>query len=161
MRASELLRHIPQVGSLTWIGIRPARGEPMEALTRAELLTDRGIRGDRASKRAGGKRQVSLYQVEHLDVLARLLHRGAIDPSLTRRNLFVQGVNLRALMKTRFFVGDCLLHGTGEAHPCSKMETALGPGGYAAMRGHGGILAKVVEGGTVELGASVRIAPLE
>lgn len=148
---------MPQVGGLTWIGVRPARGAAMEVRAEVELVAGRGLTGDRAT---GGARGVSLIQEEHLDVLARLLGRdGPIDPALTRRNLVVAGVNLRALARARFRIGACLLEGTGECHPCSKMERALGDGGYAAMRGHGGILARVVEGGTIRLGDPVRIAP--
>ena len=160
MKASELIDHVPHVGRVTWIGIRPARDEPMEALARVEVVEDRGLRGDRASQRKGGKRQISLIQGEHLDVLARLLRKDRINPATTRRNLAVEGVNLRALARARFRVGDCLLEGTGECHPCSKMERALGDGGYAAMRGHGGILARILEGGWVALGDPVRIATL-
>lgn len=155
-----LIEHVPQVGRLEWIGRRPARGEAMEPLEAATLITGRGLEGDRAAARSGGKRQVSLIQAEHLDVVARLMRRDAVDPALLRRNLVVSGVNLRALARRHFRVGDCLLEGAGECHPCSKMEAALGDGGYAAMRGHGGILARVIEGAPIRLGDAVRAEPV-
>jgi MOSC domain-containing protein YiiM len=100
-----------------------------------------------------------LIQAEHLAVLGALLRRGPVDPTLLRRNLLVRGVNLLALKGRRFRIGDALLEGTGPCPPCSRMEEVLGPGGYNAMRGHGGLNARVIEGGVIRLGDA--LIPIE
>lgn len=146
-----LLDTLPQVGRVTWIGIRPARGEPMVELDEVQISLDKGLEGDRFSGRAGSPRQVTLIQWEHLAVIAACLHRDSIAPSLLRRNIAVSGINLLALKDKSFRIGDAILEFTGLCHPCSKMEHQLGAGGYNAIRGHGGITARVLEAGAVRL----------
>jgi MOSC domain-containing protein YiiM len=102
-----------------------------------------------------GKRGVTLIQAEHLPAIAALSGHGAIAPALLRRNLVVEGIPLVALKDRRFRVGDVVLEGMGPCDPCSRMEEALGPGGYNAMRGMGGICARIVEGGTFRRGDPV------
>lgn len=130
----------------------------MVALERAELVADRGLAGDYASQRMGGKRQVSLLQAEHLPVVAALVGARAIAPELLRRNLLIEGISVLAFRAALFRIGDTLLRGSGTCEPCSKMERNLGPGGYNAVRGHGGIVAQVVRGGSIALGDSVDFA---
>jgi len=146
-----LLSHRPGPGRLTWIGVRPERLASMVLQSEVALIAGRGVEGDHGNSRVGGKRQVTLMQAEHLEVIARLLRKERVDPSLLRRNLVVEGINLHALRAARFRVGDALLEGTGSCEPCSKMERALGHGGYNAVRGHGGITARVLEGALVRL----------
>ncbi|MBS3804771.1 MAG: MOSC domain-containing protein [Oleiphilaceae bacterium] len=151
-----LLDTLPQCGRVEWIGIRPARGEAMEALDSVTATPGKGLEGDRFKGRETSKRQVTLIQKEHLHAIASCLQRGAIGPEVFRRNMVVSGLNLLALKGKTFRIGGVVLEYTGLCHPCSKMETALGAGGYNAMRGHGGITTRVVEGGELALGDDVK-----
>lgn len=150
-----LMETFPAAGRLEWIGLRPARRAPVQAVNHVEVLNDQGLDGDRAARSSGGTRQVTLIQREHLAAVAQLLQRDAVDPALLRRNLVVSGINLLALKDERFRIGDVLFEGTGPCEPCSRMEEGLGAGGYNAMRGHGGITARVLEGGVITLGDAV------
>ena len=154
----ELLSHLPATGRLEWIGLRPERLAPIQVVDAVDAVTDQGLAGDRA---AGGKRQVTLIQAEHLPVVAALSGRETVDPTLLRRNLLVRGINLLALKDRRFRIGEALLEGTGPCPPCSRMEENLGAFGYQAMRGHGGITARVVSGGRITRGDALVVEPAE
>ena len=151
---ADLMDTLPQTGVVEWIGVRPARRETMHEVETVRIDKDSGLDGDRYSK-AGGKRQVTLIQREHLDGLSSMLGIDPVSPGTVRRNIVVRGINLLALKDKQFKVGDAVLEYTGLCHPCSLMEEVLGPGGYNAMRGHGGITATVVSGGDVRIGDSV------
>ena len=112
-----------------------------------------GIVGDHYSSRRSFSRQVTLIQSEHLRAIAAYLGRSVVPPEQLRRNLVVSGINLLALKGRRFTVGAAVLEHTGECHPCSRMEEVLGRGGYNAVRGHGGITARIVVGGGISRGA--------
>jgi MOSC domain-containing protein YiiM len=152
----ELIDSLPQQGIVEWIGIRPAREASLQLVEQVELEADLGLTGDHYASR-GGKRQVTLIQAEHLSAVASMLGIESVRPETVRRNIVVRGVNLLALKDKHFSVGGATLAFTGLCQPCSRMETALGPGGYNAMRGHGGITARVLRGGIVKTGDAVSV----
>jgi MOSC domain-containing protein YiiM len=152
----ELFDTLPQVGCVQWLGIRPARRETMVTPNQVEAETEQGLKGDRYAG-SSGKRQVTLIQWEHLPVIASNLGLETLDPALLRRNIAVSGVNLLALKGKQFQIGEAQLEYTGLCHPCSFMECTFGPGGYNAVRGHGGITARVVLSGSIALMDSVSL----
>lgn len=148
---AELIRRHARSGRVEWIGLRPARREEVRSVEEA-LADDAGLVGDRGRR---GPRAVTLIQWEHLSVIGALLDARPVDPTLLRRNIAVSGINLLGLKGREIRVGEALLRVTGPCAPCSRMEEVLGEGGYAAVRGHGGVTAEVVAGGSIRLGDAV------
>lgn len=157
----------PRPGRLEAIVLRPARDVPAANVQEARVLIGRGLEGDRKAMRpasprngpGGGKRELSLIQAEHLPLIAAWSGHAVVTPAQLRRNLVVSGLNLiaaRALFAQRplrLRIGsDAMLEITGPCDPCSKMEALLGPGGYNAMRGHGGMTARVLQEGRLQCG---------
>ncbi|MBX9402375.1 MOSC domain-containing protein [Lysobacter sp. BMK333-48F3] len=155
---AKLMATLPRPGRVEWIGVRPARGVLMQALDEVVATAGAGLAGDRY-KNASGKRGITLIQAEHLPAIAALAGRDAVEPALLRRNIVVSGLPLIALKDRRFRLGEALLEWTESCDPCSMMEAALGPGGFNAMRGHGGVCARVVEGGRIRRGDALVPAP--
>lgn len=153
-----LTSQFPRTGRVERIILRPIkRGETVLA---DETFAEAGV-GLSGDHRKGGKRQVSLIQQEHLPVIAAMCGHAQIDPLTLRRNLVVSGINLLALkpllpdQKLFLRIGEALIEIHGDCDPCSRMEEILGPGGYNAMRGHGGMVARIVESGRIRLGDAV------
>lgn len=142
-------------GRLEWIGIRRARRGVVTPVESAEVIAGRGIVGDHAAERTGGKRQVTLVQHEHLPLIARFAGVDAVNPASLRRNLVVSGVNLCGLKRGRFRVGSVTFEVTGDCAPCRRMEETIGKGGFDAVRGHGGLIAVARDDGLIAVGDEV------
>lgn len=159
-----LSRHLKGIstGSVEWIGIRPNHKQEMEVIGQTLAIQHKGLEGDhRCQKTPNSGRQVTLINQEHISVLQSLLNTQEIMPELLRRNIVVSGINLLALRHQQFKIGEAIFEGTSQCHPCVRMEQNLRPGTVAAMLGHGGICAKIIEGGQIKLGDKVELIEKE
>ena len=160
---------MPQIGRLEAIIVRPARRIIAVALSSAMAVADVGLQDDRRgieAKKLATKisnRQITLIQAEHIEVIAKIMRLPQLSATMLRRNLVVSGINLLAIKplfkdQTHYLqIGEVLLEITGICAPCSRMEELLGEGGYNAMRGHGGVNARIICGGRLSVGAAVKM----
>jgi MOSC domain-containing protein YiiM len=151
---ARLMARFPRAGRVAWIALRPAREAEMREADEVEAVAGKGLVGDRYAG-GSGKRGITLIQGEHLPVIAALAGHAAVTPATLRRNLVVHDIPLLALKDRRFRIGNVVVQGAGPCDPCSRMEAALGVGGYNAMRGMGGICVRIVEGGSFRRGDPV------
>ncbi|TWI54343.1 MOSC domain-containing protein YiiM [Pseudomonas duriflava] len=152
----ELLAAVPQQGVVQWIGVRPALRADMIVVEEVEARREAGLTGDHARPSPRNSRQVTFIQWEHLAVVSALIGR-PLEPQDLRRNIAVSGINLFSLKNRQFQIGDALFETTGWCQPCSRLEERLGKGTFQAMRGHGGITARALNGGVIRLGDSLTV----
>lgn len=165
----ELTSRHPHQGRIDAIVLRSARNAAAALADEAQLEPGRGLIGDHRARRqprpgASGRREITLFQAEHLPLLALWAKSEALDVTTLRRNLVVSGLNLLSMRSPRregtvhWRIGDAaVIEITGPCDPCSKMEQAIGEGAYNAMRGHGGVTARIIQGGMIRVGDLISV----
>ena len=134
---------------------------PIEVLESVHVSVEAGLAGDfRGAVKPGrsAKRQVSL--IERADWDAAMAELG-VDPhwSVRRANLLVEGLDLPQRPGAMVRIGESVvLEIMVECDPCSRMEE-IEPGLKAALTPdwRGGALARVIQGGDIRLGDSIRV----
>jgi MOSC domain-containing protein YiiM len=129
---------------------RPAGTHPIVAVEQIECVAGRGLRGDRFfDYKEKYKGQITFFAMEVLEALRRELNLPAAQPQATRRNAFVRGADLNALIGHEFEVQGVRFAGVEESRPCDWMNAALGPGAEEWLRGRGGLRCRILTDGVV------------
>lgn len=145
------------MAELKYIGLRPSKRAEINIVDNVQV-DERGLVGDRYNTWLGD-RNVTLFREEGLaDAWEKLGKKGTPDPTRTRRNLMVAGMGseLKKMKGDRIQIGkEVLLEVTGYCHPCTRMDETFGPGGLKAMAGEGGLTARVIRTGSIQVGDPV------
>lgn len=134
---------------------QPAGTFPMVAVDEVRCVAGRGIEGDRFFDfEPDYLGQVTFFAIESHEDLVRSLDCGDRPTSVYRRNVVTRGVDLNALIGVEFEIQGVRFAGTEEASPCGWMDQAFGPGAKEALRGRGGLRARVLTSGVLRPGAA-------
>ena len=149
-------------GKLLFIHIASSASEKMQELSVAELVKDKGIKGDRYYKGTGkyshipDVRDVTLIEKEVLDALEQNqppLQENSIilKPNEHRRNLTTVGVPLNYLVRKKFKVGEVILEGGRLNFPCKYLANLLKKPLLLPLYNRSGLNCKVVKGGKIRI----------
>jgi MOSC domain-containing protein YiiM len=129
-----------------------------ERVGEAEALEGRGLEGDRYSEGTGhwsrfGIRacEVTLVEAEHLKAMEGEARVSVMDGE-HRRNVVTRGIDLDDLRRKRFRIGEAVFEYQKPCSICRHVERLTEPGMTEALKGRGGICARVVEGRKIREG---------
>lgn len=127
---------------------QPAGEHPIIPVEQIECLAGRGIRGDRFfDYKEDYKGQITFFSMEVLETLRGELNLPDAQPQATRRNAFIRGANLPALIGKQFEIQGVRFEGVEESRPCHWMNSALGPGAEKWLRGQAGLRCRILSDG--------------
>jgi MOSC domain-containing protein YiiM len=145
-------------GAVEAIYVAQRGGARPERVGEVRALEGRGLEGDRYSEGTGhwsrfGMRacEVTLVEAEDLEAM-----EGGAGVRVTdgehRRNVVIRGLDLDDLRRKRFRIGEAIFEYQKPCSICRHVERLTEPGMTEALKGRGGICARVIEGQTIREG---------
>ena len=131
--------------------IARVKGTPSDPVQEATAISGLGLEGDRSAYE-GNTRQVLFVDKEILD-------GAGLVPGQVKENITVTGMNVSQVQPGQVFtIGDSVtLEAVGDCEACGKMD-AIRMGLMDEIQGKRGMLAKVINGGSIKVGDSVTVA---
>lgn len=132
---------------------KPAGKEPMREVSEIECVAGSGIRGDRFFDfKEDYKGQITFFSLETWESLCEAFGIGDKGPEIFRRNVVLSGVNLDGWIGEEFEIQGVRFAGTQEAAPCYWMNQAFAEGTEEALKGRGGLRARILSDGILRSG---------
>ena len=132
---------------------QPAGQSPVIELNEASLVAGKGIEGDRFfGWKEDYKGQITFFSHEVYKDLCASLGVTGVPPSVFRRNVIVSGIDLNSLIGQEFDLQGIRFRGICECSPCYWMDQAFHPGAESALKGRGGLRARILTSGILHRG---------
>ena len=149
-------------GIVEEIYIAPEGSAAMQRVEEVRTLEGCGIEGDRYCEGTGYYTpygdvcEVTLIAAEDLDYIQDELGI-RVKNGEHRRNIITRGIDLDSLRRRRFRVGETVLQYDRPRPPCRHVQDLSEPGMTRALRGRGGICARVVEAGRIRARDAIEV----
>jgi MOSC domain-containing protein YiiM len=134
---------------------KPAGQAPMLEVPQVECIAGQGLAGDRfLGYKEDYKGQITFFAHELYERLCEQFNVMGVPPSAFRRNVITKGIDLNTLIDREFEIQGIRFFGTQECSPCYWMDQAFAPGTEAALKGNGGLRARILTSGTLRADSS-------
>jgi MOSC domain-containing protein YiiM len=131
---------------------RPPGEHAIAEVDEIRCVAGHGIERDRYfDHKADFKGQITFFADEVYQDLRAKFEGQEAAPSAFRRNVITRGVELNEFIGREFEIQGVRFFGTEECRPCYWMDQAFAPGAEAAMKGRGGLRARILTDGTLRV----------
>jgi MOSC domain-containing protein YiiM len=136
-------------GKILSLQICPGHRKQMQVVEQADVIENLGLKSDTHAL-PDSSRQILLVEKETLDALG-------LAPGQVKENITTIGISLMTLPKNQHLQlgNEVILQITKACSPCNRMEE-IRPGLLKEIAGKRGMLARVIRGGSVRLGDSIK-----
>lgn len=129
---------------------QPAGQAPVIEVDSVECVAGKGLVGDRFfGWKENYKGQVTFFAQEVYENLCMQFQVTGLAPSVFRRNIVTSGLDLNSLIGQEFEIQGVRFAGVEESKPCYWMNQAFAEGAEEAMKGNGGLRARILTSGVL------------
>ena len=122
------------------------------AVNEVECVAGSGLVGDRFFDHIENyKGQITFFDWAVYQQICQDFDLPDLDPTFFRRNALTSGVDLNTLIGQRFSIQGIEFEGSEECRPCYWMDGAVAPGVFEALKGFGGLRARIITSGTLSV----------
>jgi len=113
-----------------------------------ECIAGSGIVGDRYfNHKEDYKGQITFFDFKVHQRICDNFDLPDLDPANYRRNVITSGIDLNELIGKRFTIQGIEFEGSEECRPCYWMDESVKPGVHEALKGFGGLRARILNDG--------------
>ena len=129
---------------------KPSGEYPTVEVPEVRCVPGQGIEGDRFFDfKDNYKGQITFFSQEVFERLREELNVRDRSPAVFRRNVICAGIDLNTLTGVDFELQGVQFRGCEECKPCYWMDQAFGQGAEKALKGWGGLRARILTLGTL------------
>jgi MOSC domain-containing protein YiiM len=144
------IRHLFVSSGHNYVGHheKPPGEHTMVEVEQVQCVAGKGILGDRYfGFKDGYKGQITFFEEETYQELCSQLGVWDRGPEAFRRNVITRGIRLNELIGLEFELQGVRFFGHEECKPCYWMDSAFARGAEKALKGRGGLRAKILGDG--------------
>ncbi len=131
---------------------KPAGEHETISVPSVECIAGQGLQDDRFfGYKEDYKGQVTFFAWEVYEDLCRNFSVNDKEPGVFRRNVLTRGVDLNGLIGKEFEIQGITFAGMAECSPCPWMDAAFCEGAEKALKGRGGLRARILTGGVLRV----------
>ena len=147
-----------KINKVLKIGISKKKGAKINETNEIEVLSGKGIIGDRSFHENNDlRKQLTLIESENIDYYNRKYNTNFSYVDF-RRNIVTKNIKLNDLVGKTFSIGKIIVQGNDLCRPCKELQEKLGINNFIKeFLRRGGLRCEILSSGTISIEDEIKI----